>query len=151
MTTPYYLIDEKKLLSNLKKISNAINIREIGWYLDEELLSGKAFIPGISNVANNVTQQFRQVLRKVIDFGALQLGTKSVPHGIVFDARFTLIQLWASSTDPVAFVAIPIPFVSVTGGDIEINMTATNINISCATNRASFTRCTVVVEYLQEL
>jgi len=139
------------IVENFKKISNAINIREIGWYLDEQLLSGKAFIPGVSTVANNVTQQFRQILRKVIDFGALQLGTKSVPHGIVFNDRFTLIQLWASSTDPVAFVAIPIPFVSTTGGDVEINMTVTNINITCTTNRASFTRTFVFVEYIQEL
>lgn len=139
------------IVETFKKISNAVNIREIGFFLDQELLSGKAFIPGVSTPANNVTQQFRQILRKVIDFGALQLGTKSVDHGILFNDRFTLIQLWASATDPIALVAIPIPFVSLTGGDVEINMTATKINISCATNRASFTRTFVVVEYIQEL
>jgi hypothetical protein len=29
------------LVEQLKKISNAVNVREIGWLLDEELLSGK--------------------------------------------------------------------------------------------------------------
>jgi len=38
-----------------------------------------------------------------------------------------------------------------TGGDVEINMTVTNINITCTTNRASFTRTFVFVEYIQEL
>src|SRR5882724_4464250 len=73
-------------VEQLKRISNAVNIREIGWFLDEELLSGKAFIPGTTNLNDLSTSQvFRQVLRKVVDFGPLPAaGTKSVPHGITF-------------------------------------------------------------------
>ena len=33
------------IVEQLKALANAANIREIGWYLDEELLSGKQFIP----------------------------------------------------------------------------------------------------------
>jgi hypothetical protein len=124
------------LVEHLKKISNAVNIREIGWFLDEELLSGKQFIPG------SIPQQFRTILRKVINFGPLAPGANTLPHGIVFDSNFTLINLYAAATNSAVFLAIPIP-----NGTSTINMTATNININSA---AAFDRCFVVVEYIQE-
>lgn len=140
-------------VEQMRILATAINMREIGFFIDLEVIAGKNFIPGAAIVQEGgTTQQFRTVLRKVIDFGALpNTGTKSVAHGITFDYNFTLIQLWASSTDPVAFVAIPIPFASATGGHVEINMNATNINITTTSNRTSFTRTFVVVEYIQEL
>lgn len=142
------------VVEQLKKLANAVNAREIGFFLDQELLSGKAFIPGINNVVDGGTSQtFRSILRKVIDFGALPAaGTKSVAHGIVFDANFTLIQIWASATDPAALVALPIPFASPTlVNSISLTMDATNVNIAVGVNRSSFTRCFVIIEYIQEL
>ena len=142
-------------VEQLKRISNAINIREIGWFLDEELLSGKAFIPGLNNLANQGTsQQFRQILRKVVDFGVLpNAGTKIVPHGITIDNNFTLIQLWAAATDPVAFTSIAIPFATpvALANNIAIFLDATNINIVTGVNRSNFTRCFVFIEYILEL
>jgi hypothetical protein len=142
------------VVEQLKKLANAVNAREIGFFLDQELLSGKAFIPGV-NIASDggSSQQFRTVLRKVIDFGALpNATTKSVAHEITFDANFTLIQMWASATDPTNLVAIPIPFDSAGAGEgIEITMDSTNINITTESDRTTFTRCFVVIEYIQEL
>ena len=139
------------IVEQFKKISTAVNSREIGFFLDEELLSGKAFIPGTGLSGSN--QQFRTILRKVIDFGALpNTATKSVAHGINFDSNFSLIELWASATDPVGLTAIPIPFDSAgASAGIRITMDATNINITTQTNRSAFTRCFVIVEYIQEL
>lgn len=143
------------LVEQLKRISTAINIREIGWFLDEELLSGKAFIPGENAMAvGNTSQVYRQVLRKVIDFGVLPVaGTKSVAHGITFTDNFTLVQIYAAATDPTNLVAIPIPYVDNTGAAsvIGLNMDATNVNISVGSSRVTFTRCYVTIEYLQEL
>jgi len=42
----------RPLVEHLKKISNAVNIREIGWFLDQEVLAGKQFIPGVLVDAN---------------------------------------------------------------------------------------------------
>lgn len=139
------------IIEQMKKISIAVNIREIGWFLDEELLSGKAFIPGTNTGGSS--QQYRQVLRKVIDFGTLpNAGTKSVQHGIIFDDNFTLIQMFASATNPTTHFALPIPYVEQTPGQsIQIYMDATNINIVTAFNFSGYTRCFVVVEYMQEL
>ena len=138
------------LVEHLKKISNAVNIREIGWFLDQELLSGKQFTPGTSS-AND--QQFRSVLRKVIDFGALPAaGTKSIAHGITFDANFSLIDLFISATDPVAFNAFSLQYWSQNAADsIRINMDATNINVIVNANYSAYTRSFVVIEYIQEI
>jgi hypothetical protein len=129
------------LVEHLKKISNAVNIREIGWYLTEELLSGKQFTPplGISGMSD----QYRSIFRKVIDCSPLVAGANSFPHGINFDINFTLIQLYGSATDSVAFMAAPLP------NNIDsLTMDATNINITVA---APYDRCFVVVEYILEL
>lgn len=131
------------LVEHLKKISNAVNIREIGWFLDQEVLSGKQFIPSNSEDIIFGATQFRTILRKVIDFGALVPGLNTRPHGILFDANFTLIQLWGSATNTTTLIAEPIPF----GADL-INIDATNINIFVA---AAWTRAIAVVEFIQEV
>lgn len=142
------------LVEQLKRISNAVNIRQIGWYLDEELLSGKAFIPGANSSTGFTSQNFRQVLRKVIDFGALPAaGVKSVPHGITVDDNFTLVFMSASATNPTALTAFPIPYADPGAlvNAVALNMDATNVNIGVGVDRSQFTRCFVTIEYMQEL
>lgn len=141
------------LVEVLKKMSDAINIREIGWFLDEELLSGKALFPGVNNELNESPATSRQILRQAYDFGPLpNAGTSSIPHNIIVDANFTLIDLWGGAYDPIAFKGIPIPFVSTVLADqVQINMDATNIYITTAFNYSSFTNVKIFIEYAQEL
>lgn len=126
------------LVEQLKKLANAVNIREIGWFLDEELLSGKAFIP---NATSN-PPQFRTVFRKVINCSPLAIGANTFAHGIVFDSNFTLTQLYAAATNSGTLVAQPIP-----NGTSTISLNATNILI---TSNAVYDRCFAVIEYIQE-
>lgn len=129
------------LVEHLKKISNAVNLRTIGWLLDEELLSGQAFIPGATIPGNN-PGQFRQVLRKVIDVSPLVAGPNApVAHGINFDTNFTLIDLWVSGTNSLTTTAR-----RITGNDVL--MDATNLTI---TSPQAFDRAFAFVEYIQEL
>jgi hypothetical protein len=142
------------LVEQLRKYGNALNTREIGFYLDEELLSGKSFIPGVNNATDGgSSQQFRSILRKVIDFGALPNNTtKSVAHGITFDANFSLIDLWLSATDPVNFKAFALMYWDDTGSSpITLNMDATKINVTTTGNYKIYTRCFCILEYIQEL
>ncbi|HXQ38564.1 MAG TPA: hypothetical protein VN843_31475 [Anaerolineales bacterium] len=143
------------VVEQIKKMSNAINIREIGWFLDEELLSGKSFIPGANNrQASQTGQNYRSILRKVVDFGALpNAGTKSVPHGITVTDNFTLTFMAAAATDPVGLTSIAIPHATpvALANNIAITLDATNVNITTGVNRSNFTRCFVTIEYLQEL
>lgn len=131
------------LVEHLKKISNAVNIREIGFFLDEELLSGKQFIPtaAMSGVSSSNSQQFRTVLRKVIDVSPLVAGANVFPHSIVFDINFTLIHLWVSATNSTTFQAITMTYPNVT-------MDAININI---TSPGAFDRAFAFCEYIQEI
>ena len=131
-------------MEQLKNIANAVNIREIGWFLDEELLSGKAFIPGINNALNDGTsQQFRQILRKVIEFPGLVAGVNVQPHGITIDASFSLIQLFGAATNAAALTGEPIP-----NGADTITYNAVNIIITVG---AAYTRAWAICEYIQEL
>lgn len=150
-TVPEKWEDGRKfLVEQLKRISNGINIREIGWFLDEELLSGKQFIsaPGVTP-----PQQFRSVFRKVISFGALPAaGTKSVAHGVTFDVNFTVTDMYISATDPVNFLAFSIQYWSKNAADsIRLNMDATNVNVAVNADYSAYTRSFVVIEYIKEI
>lgn len=142
------------LVEVLKKISNAVNIREIGWHLDEELLSGKAFIPSATPPGNETPQQFRQMLRMVVDTGTLpNNGTISIPHNITVDYNFTLINMFGGATDPINLISLPLPFVDspVFNFPIEVYMDATNVNIITSSDRTTFTRSFIIIEYIQEV
>lgn len=132
------------LVEQLKKYGNALNVREIGFYLDQELLTGKAFIPGVNNGGDGgSSQQFRTILRKVIVFPGLTAGVNTQPHEVTVDANFSLIQLWGSATNATALTGEPIP-----NGLDTISYDATNIIITVAAN---YTRAWSVMEYIQEL
>lgn len=142
------------LVEVLKKISNAVNLREIGWMLDEEILSGKAFIPVALPAGDATPQQFRQMLRKVIDMGPLPNNSnKTVDHGILVDFNFTLIQIYGAATDPNNLISIPLPFVELpnVNDSIKLYMDATRVVVTTTSNRGNFTRCFVTIEYIQEL
>lgn len=132
------------IVEQLKRISNAINIREIGWFLDEELLSGKAFLPGLQPLTDFSTSQlFRQILRKVIVFPGLTVGVNTQAHGIMVDVNFSLIQLFGAATNATAFTGEPIP-----NGADTISYDATNIIITVA---AAYQRAWAIIEYIQEV
>ncbi len=129
------------LVEVLKKISNAANARTIGFLLDEELLSGQAFIPGATIPGNN-PGEFRQVLRKVVDVSPLVAGLNAgIPHGINFDANFTLIDLWVAGTNSGTLTA------RVINGN-DVLMDATNLVI---TSPQAFDRAFAFIEYIQEV
>ena len=132
------------IVEQLKRLANAINVREIGFFLDEELLSGKAFIPGGNEVLEGgSSQQFRTILRKVIVFPGLTAGVNTQPHGIFIDGNFSLIQLFAAATNATALTGEPIP-----NGSDTISYTSTNIIITVAAN---YDRCWACIEFIQEL
>ncbi len=127
------------LIEQLKKISEAVNVREIGWFMDQELLSGKILFPTANTAGQQ--QENRQLLRTVIDGGALGAVANVIPHSIVFDSNFTLVDLWVAATNSVTLMA------QVITGDSVI-MDAANITV---TSTAAYDRSIIVVEYTQEL
>lgn len=126
------------LVEVLKKISNTVNIRTIGWMLNEELLSGQQFIPSPTAPIG----QFRSVFRMTINTGALVAGANpGVNHGVTFDTNFTLVDLWVSGTNSGTLTAR-----RITGNDVLMN--ATQIVI---TSPQVFDRSFCVIEYMKEV
>lgn len=132
------------LVEQLKRLANAVNIREIGWFLDQELLTGKSFIPGVNNANNGSTSQSsRTILRIVVEFPGLVMGVNTQPHGITVDPNFSLIQLFGSATNASTLTGQPIP-----NGTMTISYDVNNIII---TSNAAYTRAWAIFEYMQEL
>jgi hypothetical protein len=130
------------VVEQLKRLANAVNIREIGWFLDEEVLSGKAFIPGQNNfVDGGTSQQFRAVLRKVVVFPGLTAGLNIQPHGITNDASYEQIALWACGTNSSTFTS------TVFGNSDTIRVVGANVQI---TSDGTYDRCKAYLEYIQE-
>lgn len=131
------------IVEQLKKLAIAINTREIGFYLDQELLSGKSFIPGV-NISNDggSSQQFRTILRIVVDVGPLVNGVNPAKaHGVMFDANLTSIDSWVEATNSTTLTAVSLKYPNLT-----INGPNININSPGAFDRAFF-----FWEYIQEL
>lgn len=132
------------IVEQLKRISNAVNIREIGWFLDEQLLSGKAFIPsGTANANLSTSQVFRQILRKVIVFPTgVTAGANPIAHNITVDENYEQIDLWACATNSSA------PFTSTVFGNSDtIRVIGPDVIV---TSDATYDRCKVYMEYIQE-
>ncbi len=127
------------LVEQLKRISDAVNIREIGWFLDEELISGKQFIPS-ANEKTGEQGPFRTILRKVVNVSPLAPGINTFAHGITYDINFTLIALWVAATNSTTLVSQQID-------NNQVTLDAVNINI---TSPGAFDRAFCIIEYIQE-
>jgi hypothetical protein len=139
-----------RLYQNINSISLSLNSRDSGFYDLQEFVNGQLFFPNPSLTSSSDTvPEYRQVIRKVIDFGALPNATsKSVAHGITIDSQVTITRMYASATNP-STQFIPIPYASPTlANNIELSMDTTNVTITTGSNRTAFTRCVVILEYL---
>lgn len=137
------------LTDYFRNVVDALNDKEIGQYATDEIVTGqKWFTPGNAN-------QVRYVYRKVIDFGALpNATTKSVAHGISTSQNTRFTRIYGTSTDPGASSitsAIPIPYVDpgTLANGIELNVDATNVNVTTAVNYSAYTTTYIVLEYVQ--
>lgn len=148
---PYNYVPEKWedgrqfLVEVLRRISTAVNIREIGWFLNEQLLTGKAFIPSSNN-----NQAFRSIFRIVIPTTGIASGLNTFAHGLVVDANFTLIDLWAAASNSSTFIGTPINGtgnIATSTPGLDINYDATNVYVL---SNGTYDRCQIIMEYLLE-
>ena len=135
------------LVEALKLISNAVNVREIGWYLDQELLSGKSFYP---SAADN--QAFRSVFRIVIPvLAGIVAGVNTIPHTVLVDGNFTCIDLWATASNNTApFAGTPINGTgNILAGRTGLDIDYDNANIYILSN-GTYSNVNIFWEYVQE-
>lgn len=141
-----------RLYQNIGEMSLVLNIKDTGFYNTDEYVNGQVWFPNpLSTSADTNATQFRQVLRKVINFGPLpNTATTSVPHGIICNSSTTFTRIYATASDTTGFNYVPIPYASpVLANNIELSVDATNVNITTGSNRSNLNVCYCILEYIQ--
>lgn len=147
----------KELLVRLSQTVNDIalrlNISDAGYYVQEEFVCGQIYFP--NPALTDTTPQaptYRQVFRKVINFGALpNTGTTNVAHGIAPDSTFTFTRIYGAASDTTGLVYLPLPYSSPTlVENIKLHATNTNVVITTGNNRSAYNVTYVVLEYIKQ-
>lgn len=141
-----------RLYQNLNLMAISLNTRDAGYYNTSEFVNGQIFFPNpMLNSSTSAAPEFRQVYRKVINFGALpNAGTKTVPHGITITGTTTFTRIYGTASDTTDKIYIPLPFASPTATDsIELYVDSTNVGVITGNNESAFTITYIILEYLQ--
>lgn len=131
--------------------ANYMNRKDYAAYDLAESINGQTWFQGNDDGAST-NVNFRQVYRKVINIGALDnaAGTTVYPHGIDVTDTYAFTRIYGVANRPTPFLALPLPYASATAADvIELNVDATNINITIGKDLSAFTKTTVVLEYVK--
>jgi len=141
-----------RLYQNLNRMSLALNTKDSGYYVTNEFATGQNFFPNPAN--SSATPQgpvFRQVIRAVVNFGALPVtGAKSVPHNLTITPGFTFTCIYATSSNTSGLEYIPIPYATNTANDaIELYVTSENVVITTASDYSAYTVTYVILEYIK--
>lgn len=149
----------RQLTSVINDHALVINQKDTGIYNTDssgapvDFTNGQTWFPNPSPSSGLREGIRRNVLRKVVNFGALpNATTKSVAHNITTTNTFSFTRIYGCATDPGASTittAIPIPFASPTlNQNISLTVDATNVNITTGIDRTAFTVCYVVLEWI---
>lgn len=140
-----------RLTQKINDIIIALNLKDTGYYVEQTFVNGQQFFPNPAlTTTSPQTALYRQVFRKVINFGALpNAGTTSVAHGLTPTAAWSFTRIYAIASDPLALTYIPIPFASPTlNENIKIDIDAVNVNITTAINYSAYSVCYVILEWI---
>lgn len=152
VTSPEFKNILIRLYQNLNLMALVLNVKDTGYYNTQEYVSGRQLFPNPA-LSSSTPQYpaFRPICRMTVNFGALpNTATKSVPHNIQgINSQFVFTHIYATASDPVNLIYLPIPYASTTGDDIELNVDSTNVNITTISDRTLFTQCVVVLEYVR--
>ena len=137
-----------RLYQNINNLCNALNLKDSGYYIQNEFLNGQVLFPTI----NASTSEGRQIFRAVVNFGALpNATTKSVAHGIGVTNGFSFTRIYATATNNVSMNFIPLPYASTTLiNNIQLSVDRTNVTITTGIDYSSYTITYVVIEYVKQ-
>jgi len=135
-----------RLYQNLNVMAMGVNNRDAGLYNTSEFVCGQQFFPDPAlTSASSVTPTFRNVFRKVVNFGALPDTTgKNVAHGITTTVNTSFTRMYGAATDPAGFSALAIP-----NSDITLELDGTNVTITTTADLTAYTTTYVVLEYIK--
>lgn len=143
-----------RLYQNLNLMNLVLNIADKGIYDTQEFVNGQLWFSNPAyNSSTAQSPQYRAPLRKVINMGALlNTGTTSQLHGITVTNTLRWTRIYGVATAPgvadPGLNGIPLPYVSITGSIVELNVTSTRVNVITNDDKTAFTECYVVLEYI---
>jgi len=147
LNTNIYLSDDDEandiyLTQLFRDFVTKINLREIGTYERQELLTGQQWY-------NNASfSNKRTTFRTVIEFPSLvAAGTTSVAHNLGDISQFTFTKILGTARNAAGTLHVALP----QGGpdDVMVTITANNVNIICATATYNTFSAQVILEYLK--
>lgn len=126
-----------------KKLIDAVNSKESGLYLPQELATFQLYF---NEDTPNVN---RNVYRKLVVFGPLpDASEKRVQHEITFTNVTRLTRMYGAATDPSGIQFIPLPFSSPTLiNNVTLEANETDIIITTGADFSNYEETTVVIEY----
>ncbi len=151
VTSPRFKELLVRLYQNVNLIAVVLNTKDSGYYDKSEFVNGQLWFPDTTlDSTSQLTPTFRQVYRMVVNFGTLpNAATTSVPHGITVTSATTFTRIYGAASDTVNKIYIPIPFTETLGNEIQLDVDATNVNITTTIDYTNFTVCYVILEYIQ--
>lgn len=145
-----------RLYQNVNNIALLLNLKDTGYYDTSEFVNSQSWFPNPAIAAMSptlpyITSDFRQVYRKVINFGQLpNTGATAVPHMIPINNAYTFTRIYGTASDTTGLNYIPIPYASpVLVNNIELKVDATNVTIITGSNRSNFNITYVILEYIK--
>lgn len=139
-----------RLYQNLNKIVLSLNIKDTGQYALSEYVNGQQFFidPSLNSSTLGANPALRQVLRKVINVGALSNAvTTTIAHNINCTAKTTFTRIYGCASDTTNNLYIPLPNAGAFETSVEV--TATDVVITTTADLHTYTTCYIVLEYLQ--
>ncbi len=140
-----------RLYQNLNRMALVLNTKTSGYFPINQFVTGNQWFP--TTAATSLTNAlYRPETRIVINFGMLpNAGTKSVPHGINVTSQTVWVRIYGTATDPIGLTGIPILYASsVLANNIELNVDATNVNVTTAADYTAYTTTIIVLEFLTQ-
>lgn len=142
-----------RLHQTVNDIAIRLNISDAGYYVQEEFVCGQVYFP--NPTLTDTTAQaptYRQVFRKVINFGVLpNTATKTVAHSIAPDSTFTFTRIYGAASNTTGLVYLPLPYSSPTlVENIKLFANNTNVSITTGNNMAAYNVTYVVLEYIKQ-
>lgn len=139
-----------RITQGINNLNLAVNAKDTGYYLLNEFVTGQTYFQDQTIPNNNPLLQ-RPVYRLVINFGALpNTATKSVAHNLTPATSWSMVKLYGSASDQTAMTYIPLPYASIVlANNIELNVDATNVNVTTAADYSSYTVTYIILEYLK--
>jgi hypothetical protein len=140
-----------RLYQNVNNIAIALNLKDSGYYFQQEFINGQLLFVDPSQIAPNLNG--RQIFRTVVNFGSLpNTTTTSVPHNIDVTQTFSFTRIYGVASDPVNFSYIPLPYSSTVAvaNNIELYVDSNNVNITTGIDQSAYTISYVILEYVKE-